>query len=166
MNQISQRRLRVGLAAASAALLGALSLGTPAVSNETFSIPAAPSSVTVSQAVGGLRVDWDGALGSNPGVSHYIISGGQGTCPVIVGRGSFSTLLPALSTAPITVQVQAVNEYGISAAGKAEAVAPRSISKKHKVVQLLQLSDFHGQIEANIRGSRKTMQQRTRRSRI
>jgi 5'-nucleotidase len=149
MEQISQRRLRVGLAAASAVLLGALSLGTPAVSNETFTTPSAPTSVTVSQAVGGLRVNWEGVLGNNPGVSHYIVSGGQGTCPIIVGKNSFSALLPALSTQPITVQVQAVNEYGISAAGKGETVAPISVSTKHKAVQLLQFSDFHGQIEAN-----------------
>jgi 5'-nucleotidase len=57
--------------------------------------------------------------------------------------------MPTLSTKSVTVQVQAVNEYGISAGTKAASVTPISYSTKHKSVQLLQLSDFHGQIEPN-----------------
>jgi 5'-nucleotidase len=68
---------------------------------------------------------------------------------VIVGKDSRSVLMPTLSTKSVTVQVQAVNEYGISAGTKAASVTPISYSTKHKSVQLLQLSDFHGQIEPN-----------------
>ncbi len=143
-----QRRLRVGLAALAVTALSAVTLSTPAVSAETFSTPSAPSSITVSQAIGGLRVNWSGVEGA-PAVTHYIISAGQGSCPVIVGKDSRSALMPTLSTKSLTVQVQAVNEYGISAGVKAAAVTPISVSTKHKSVQLLQLSDFHGQIEPN-----------------
>ncbi len=143
-----QRRLRVGLAAFAITALSAVTLSTPAVSAETYSIPSAPASVSVSQAVGGLRVNWSGVEGA-PSVTHYIVSAGQGSCPVIVGKDSRSALMPTLSTKSVTVQVQAVNEYGISAGVKAAAVTPISYSTKHKSVQLLQLSDFHGQIEPN-----------------
>ena len=120
-----QRRLRVGLAAVAATALGALTLSTPAVSAETYSIPTAPAKVAVSQAVGGLRVNWTGVDGA-PDVTHYIVSAGQGSCPVIVGANSRSVLMPTLSTKSVTVQVQAVNEYGISAAAKTAAVTPIS----------------------------------------
>ena len=143
-----QRRLRVGLAAFAVTALSAVTLSTPAVSAETYTIPTAPASISVSQAVGGLRVNWSGVEGA-PSVTHYIISAGQGSCPVIVGKDSRSVLMPTLSTKSVTVQVQAVNEYGISAGTKAASVTPISYSTKHKSVQLLQLSDFHGQIEPN-----------------
>jgi 5'-nucleotidase len=57
--------------------------------------------------------------------------------------------MPALSLDPVTVTVQAVNEYGISTAVATEAeVTPTSVtSAPLKSVQLLQLSDFHGQLE-------------------
>ena len=59
--------------------------------------------------------------------------------------------MPALSLDPMTVTVQAVNEYGISAPVATETlVTPASVtSAPLKSVQLLQLSDFHGQLEPN-----------------
>ena len=149
MELISQRRLRVGLAAVTAALLGAATFGTPAVSSETFSTPSAPATVTASQAVGGYYVQWSDTAAS-PAVSHYIITAGAGSCPVIVGAKTRVAYMPALSTASAKITVQAVNEYGISAPGAASAeVASETVSSEHKSVQLLQLSDFHGQLEAN-----------------
>jgi 2',3'-cyclic-nucleotide 2'-phosphodiesterase (5'-nucleotidase family) len=148
MQLLSHRRLRVGLAAASVALLGAISLGTPAVSSETYSIPTAPAKITVSQATGGLKVYWAGVEGK-PAVTHYIVSGGAGSCPVIVPARSKSAFMPALSKAELVVSVQAVNEYGISTPVTSSPVASATVSKRHKGLQLLQLSDFHGQLEAN-----------------
>jgi 2',3'-cyclic-nucleotide 2'-phosphodiesterase (5'-nucleotidase family) len=149
MHLISQRRLRVGLAAVSAALLGAVTLGAPAVSAETYSTPSAPGKITVSQATGGLKVQWAGAKGS-PAITNYIVSGGAGSCPVIVPASARSAYMPALSTDPMTVTVQAVNEYGISNPVATDTlVTPATVSTKHKSVQILQLSDFHGQLEAN-----------------
>lgn len=147
MNSTSQRRLSVCFAAATVALLGVATLSTPAVSQVTYSTPVAPASVNASLATGGFHVQW-AATQANPEVSHYIITSGAGSCPVIVGASTRTAFLPALNTASATITVQAVNEYGISAPKAIEAaIAATSVSKDHKSVQLLQLSDFHGQLE-------------------
>jgi 5'-nucleotidase len=102
----------------------------------------------VAQTTGGLKVYWRAVKGS-PATTHYIISGGVGSCPVIVDGTRTNAVMPALSLDPVTVTVQAVNEYGISTAVATEAeVTPTSVtSAPLKSVQLLQLSDFHGQLE-------------------
>ena len=153
MNLKSQRRLRVGLAASAAILLGAGLFSTPAVSAETYAVPSSPTAVTVSQATGGLKVYWRGAKGS-PAITNYVITGGPGSCPIIVDGSARSTVLPALDADALTVTVHAVNEYGFSA-GKdaAAAVVPKSLASSNlKSVQLLQFSDFHGAIESSRNG--------------
>jgi 5'-nucleotidase len=141
-------RARLGLAVFSATILSASLLAAPSVSSETFSAPAAPAKITVAQTTGGLKVYWRAVKGS-PATTHYIISGGVGSCPVIVDGTRTNAVMPALSLDPMTVTVQAVNEYGISAAvATEEEVTPTSVtSAPLKSVQLLQLSDFHGQLE-------------------
>jgi 5'-nucleotidase len=143
-------RARLGLAVFSATILSASLLAAPSVSSETFSAPAAPAKITVSQATGGLKVYWRAVKGS-PAITNYIISGGVGSCPIIVPGNRTDATLPALSLDPMTVTVQAVNEYGISApVATANEVTPTSITTAPlKSIQLLQLSDFHGQVEAN-----------------
>jgi 5'-nucleotidase len=150
MKSNSQRRVRLGVAAFAATVLSASLFASPAVSNETFSAPSAPSKITVSQATGGLKVYWRAVKGS-PAITNYIISGGVGSCPVIVSGNRTDATLPALSLDPMTITVQAVNEYGISApVATAEKVASTSVTKAPlKSIQILQLSDFHGQVEAN-----------------
>jgi 5'-nucleotidase len=150
MKSNSQRRVRLGVAAFAATVLSASLFASPAVSNETFSAPSAPSKITVSQATGGLKVYWSAVKGS-PAITNYIISGGVGSCPVIVSGNRTDATLPALSLDPMTITVQAVNEYGISApVATAEKVASTSVTKAPlKSIQILQLSDFHGQVEAN-----------------
>ena len=149
MKLISQRRGRLALS-----LLATIAIGTSTVSVPAFSAdyaaPSAPSKVTVTQATGGLKVYWSKVSGS-PKISHYIVSGGLNSCPVIVDGSATSAVLPALSKSALTVTVQAVNEYGISATKAADAaVTPMSVTRQPlKSVQLLQLSDFHGQVEAN-----------------
>ena len=150
MQSNSQRRVRLGLAVLTASVLSATLMGAPAVSSETFSAPSAPAKITVAQTTGGLKVYWSAVKGS-PAISHYIISGGVNSCPVIVDGNRTNATMPALSLDPMTVTVQAVNEYGISAPVATETlVTPTSVtSAPLKSVQLLQLSDFHGQLEAN-----------------
>jgi hypothetical protein len=113
MKLIAQRRPKVGLAALAALLIGALAFGPPAVSAETYAVPTAPVAVTVIQADGGLMVYWRGAQGSPP-ITNYVISGGPGSCPIIVGPSARSALLPALTEEAMTVTVRAVNAYGFS----------------------------------------------------
>ena len=145
-----QRRIRFGLAAITATLLGFGSFTAPAVSSETYSAPVAPSKVTTIAAEGGFRVFWK-AVTASPPVSYYIVSAGEGSCPVIVPSSAKSAFMFALSEEEVTVTVQAVSDYGISTgASSGEATAPLSQTDLPlKSVQLLQLSDFHGQIEAN-----------------
>jgi 2',3'-cyclic-nucleotide 2'-phosphodiesterase (5'-nucleotidase family) len=150
MKSIFQRRVRLGLAVLTASVLSATLMGAPAVSSETFSAPAAPAKITVAQTTGGLKVYWSAVKGS-PAISHYIISGGVNSCPVIVEGNRTNATMPTLSLDPMTVTVQAVNEYGISAAVATDsAVTPETVTAAPlKSVQLLQLSDFHGQLEPN-----------------
>ncbi|MCF8528481.1 MAG: 5'-nucleotidase C-terminal domain-containing protein [Aquiluna sp.] len=150
MNTIRQRRTKFGLAVTTAFMLGFASLSAPAVSVETYAAPAAPAKVTTIAADGGFRVFWK-AVTANPGVSYYIVSGGEGSCPVIVPGTATSAFMYALDETALNVTVQAVSNYGISAtASSGQAIAPISATDLPlKSVQLLQLSDFHGQIEAN-----------------
>ena len=150
MQSSTQRRVRLGFAALAATALSATLMVSPAVSAETYTIPSAPTKITVAQTTGGLKVYWTRVAGS-PAITSYIISGGVGSCPVIVDGSRTNAVMPTLSLDPMTVTVQAVNEYGISAAvATATEVTPESVtSLPLKSVQLLQLSDFHGQLEAN-----------------
>ena len=150
MQSLIQRRVRLGLGALSATILSATLIASPAVSQETYSAPSAPAKITVSQATGGLKVYWSAVKGS-PEISHYIVSGGVGSCPVIVAGNRTHATMPALSLDPMIVTVQAVNEYGISTAVATERlVTPTSVTTAPlKSVQLLHLSDFHGQLEPN-----------------
>jgi len=149
MKLISQRRVRLGLSLIAAIAIGTSTVSVPAFSAD-YSAPSAPTKVTVTQATGGLKVYWSKVSGS-PKISHYIVSGGVNSCPVIVSGSATSAVMPTLSKSAMTVTVQAVNEYGISATKAAEAaVTPESVTRQPlKSVQLLQLSDFHGQVEAN-----------------
>jgi 2',3'-cyclic-nucleotide 2'-phosphodiesterase (5'-nucleotidase family) len=150
MKTINNRRIRFGLAAIAVTLLGFGSFTAPAVSAETYSSPTAPSKVTTIAAEGGFRVFWK-AVTANPPVSYYIVSAGVGSCPVIVPSSDKSAFMYALNADTVTVTVQAVSDYGISTGtSSGEALAPLSkTSLPLKSVQLLQLSDFHGQLEAN-----------------
>ncbi len=149
MKLISQRRGKLALSLLATIAIGASTASVPAFSAD-YAAPSAPSKVTVMQASGGLKVYWSKVSGS-PKISHYIVSGGLNSCPVIVDGSATSAVMPALSKSALTVTVQAVNEYGISVTKAADAaVTPMSVTRQPlKSVQLLQLSDFHGQVEAN-----------------
>ena len=150
MQSKTQRRARLGLGALSALVLSGTLLVSPAVSAETYSSPSAPAKITVAQTTGGLKVYWSAVAGS-PAITHYIVSGGVGSCPVIVDGNRTNATMPALSTDPMIVTVQAVNEYGISTpVATSSLVEPKSVTTAPlKSVQLLHLSDFHGQLEPN-----------------
>ena len=145
-----QRRVRLGLSAVVTAFLTATLFVAPAASAEDYAAPDAPARIGVSQATGGLKVYWSKVEGS-PAITNYIISGGVGSCPVIVDGSKTNAFMPALSLDPMTITVQAVNEYGISApVATGVEVTPQSVTTQPlKSVQLLQLSDFHGQLEPN-----------------
>ena len=114
----------------------------------TFASPAAPEVLDVVPAVGGVKVSWK-PVTALPKVSHYIISGGPGSCPIMVPASKTSAVMPVLSMTDVDVKVQAVIEYGLSASNffGVPATPKSKASSNLKSVQLLQLSDFHGALE-------------------
>jgi 5'-nucleotidase len=125
--------------------------GAVANSAETFSAPVAPIFTSSAAAPGGIKVNWQ-KVTANPPVTNYIVTAGPGSCPVIVGANSTSAVLPVLNGSDdLAPEVHAVNAYGISEAGSdgvsitVKNFAPASI----KTMQVLQLSDFHGALEAS-----------------
>ncbi len=120
-------------------------------SAETFSAPTAPVFVSSAATNGGIKVSWE-KVTANPPVTNYIVTAGPGSCPVMVGAGKTSATMPVLKgTNDLAPEVIAVNAYGMSAAASdgvainVKKFAPASI----KSVQVLQLSDLHGAIEAS-----------------
>ncbi len=114
----------------------------------TYASPTAPEVLDVVPAIGGVKVSWK-PVTALPKVSHYIISGGPGTCPIMVPASKTSAVMPVLSMTDVDVKVQAVNEYGLSASNffGVPATPKSKASSNLKSVQLLQLSDFHGALE-------------------
>ena len=116
----------------------------------TYAKPAAPTQVTASAVPGGLRVSW-APVEANPPVTRYVIHAGPGSCPVVTPAGATSAVLPVVAgQAVITPQVEAVNAYGFSPAGSADPIdVTGRASSRYVNLQLLQLSDFHGAIQAS-----------------
>lgn len=134
-------------------LVSALFVGSSAniaSSTETYATPNAPAKVTVVAEEGGFHVYWTPTEAS-PKITNYIVSAGVNGCAVIVNGSTYYAFLPALTTDAVSITVQSASEYGISTAASAsEKVAALSkTTRPLKSVQLLQLSDLHGQIEAN-----------------
>ena len=116
----------------------------------TYASPTAPEVLDVVPAVGGVKVSWK-PVTALPKVSHYIISGGPGSCPIMVPASKTSAVMPVLSMTDVDVKVQAVNEYGLSPADffGVPATPKSKASSTLKSVQLLQLSDLHGALEGS-----------------
>lgn len=120
-------------------------------SAETYSAPTAPVFVSSAATNGGIKVSWE-KVTANPPVTNYIVTAGPGSCPVMVGAGKTSATMPVLKgTNDLAPEVIAVNAYGMSAAASdgvainVKKFAPATI----KSMQVLQLSDLHGAIEAS-----------------
>lgn len=150
MKSFRNRLLAITTASILTSALFVASSSTIASSTETYATPSAPAKVTVVAEEGGFHVYWTPTEAS-PKVTNYIVSAGVNGCALIVNGSTYYAFLPALSTDAATITVQSVNEYGISAAASySEKVSALSkTTRPLKSVQLLQLSDFHGQIEAN-----------------
>jgi 5'-nucleotidase len=140
-------RTFLGSVAASALLVSGLSLSAQ---GNTYAVPTEPEVVSAVPATGGVKVTWK-KVTANPPVTHYIVSAGQGSCPITVPASQTSAVMPVLSMTDVDVVVQAANEYGLSAdRSYGVPVAPRSkASASIKSMQILQLSDFHGALEGS-----------------
>lgn len=117
---------------------------------DPYAVPAAPVGVDARAVSGGVRVSWSPVTAS-PRVTRYVVHAGQGSCPVTVPAGATSALLPVVAgQGEISPRVEAVNAYGFSEPGIAPALdVTGRASSRYVNLQVLQLSDFHGAIQAS-----------------
>jgi hypothetical protein len=116
----------------------------------SYAKPGAPDQVTAQLAPGGVRVSW-ASVSAQPAVTRYVVHAGPGSCPVTVRAGATSAILPVVAgQTVITPTVEAVNPYGFSAGATAPTVdVTGRASSRYVNLQVLQLSDFHGAIQAS-----------------
>ena len=146
---------KLSLFGALALLATTIAVAPAATSAEQYGIPAAPKDVKAAVFSNGIMVKWTAPTNVQPEITTYVVSGGQGSCPIYVSpnKGHMQAILPYVEgMTNVTPTVQAVNAYGISAAGTAKTIPATALTKTFKrsdlkVVQLNQLSDFHGAIE-------------------
>ena len=149
--------LKRALVAASAVAALAATVFTPIAQAVTYSAPAAPTKVVANEGINGITVSWTPSADVTPAITSYIVSAGPGSCPVIVPASSKSVAtLPVLAgQKTFTPVVQAVSEYGISPAAKANKsfdatkLTIASVNADYKSLQFLQLSDLHGAIDVS-----------------
>jgi 5'-nucleotidase len=152
----TRKKLSFGIFAVAASL--AVTMVTPiAQANVVYSTPSAPTNVTSYLSTRGVVVKWTASATATPAITHYVVSAGSGSCPIIVPVTNHTNVtMPVVAGQPGgTPVVQAVNAYGFSAAAKsnksytADQLAKVASATNIKSVQVLQLSDLHGAIEAS-----------------
>ena len=149
----TRKKLSFGIFAVVASL--AVTMVTPiAQANVVYSTPSAPTNVTSYLSTRGVVVKWTPSATVTPAITHYVVSAGAGSCPILVPATSHSVVtMPVVVGQPGgTPVVQALNAYGFSkptASTKSYTAAELATvaSPLHKAVQVLQLSDLHGAIE-------------------
>ena len=153
---INRKKTGFGVFAIAAALL--VTMVTPiAQANTVYDKPQAPTNVTSYLSSRGVMVKWTASPTANPEITHYVVSAGSGSCPIIVpASNNRNVTMPVVVGQPGgTPVVQAVNAYGFSAAAKskqsytAAQLATVASASNIKSVQVLQLSDLHGAIESS-----------------
>jgi len=152
----NRKKTGFGVFAVAAALL--VTLVTPIAQAEVvYDKPQAPTNVTSYLSSRGVMVKWTASPTAYPEITHYVVSAGSGSCPIIVpASNNRNVTMPVVVGQPGgTPVVQAVNAYGFSAAAKsnksytAAELATVASASNIKSVQVLQLSDLHGAIEAS-----------------
>jgi 5'-nucleotidase len=143
----------LGTVAVTAALL--LSFLVPTAQANSYVLPDAPTKVTSAIVANGVFVKWTPPAGILPAVTGYVVSAGAGSCPIYVHGGKRTGIvMPVVVGQPAgTPVVQAVNAYGFSKPGTSgmthsAADLAKVASTQNQAVQILQLSDLHGAIEA------------------
>ena len=143
----------LGTAAVTAALL--FSFIVPTAQANSYVLPDAPTQVRSTIVANGVFVKWTPPAGILPLVTGYVVSAGAGSCPIYVHGGKRTGIvMPVVVGQPAgTPIVQAVNAYGFSKPGTSgmthsAADLAKVASTQNQAVQILQLSDLHGAIEA------------------
>ena len=149
------KKLSFGIFAVAATLL--VTMVTPIAQAEVvYAKPEAPTNVTSYLSARGVQVKWTASATAYPAITHYVVSAGSGSCPIIVPATNRTRVtMPVVVGQPGgTPVVQAVNAYGFSVAAKATTTFTAAqlatvASSSVKSVQVLQLSDLHGAIESS-----------------
>jgi hypothetical protein len=87
----------------------------PGLRSVVFNKADSVRNVTASASASGITVQWIPALLSNPVVTSYVITGGPGSCPVVIdapmaGASLISLTMPVISgQSTVTVTVAAIN---------------------------------------------------------
>jgi 5'-nucleotidase len=155
INLISRKKLNFGIFAVAATLL--VTMVTPmAQADVVYAKPDAPTNVISYLSSRGVQVKWTASATAYPAITHYVVSAGSGSCPIIVPATNRTRVtMPVVVGQPGgTPVVQAVNAYGFSVAAKASTTFTAAqlatvASSSVKSVQVLQLSDLHGAIESS-----------------
>jgi 2',3'-cyclic-nucleotide 2'-phosphodiesterase (5'-nucleotidase family) len=145
---------KISLFGVLALLATTVAFAPAAKSAEQFAVPTAPKITKTTVFPNGILIKWDPVV-AQPEINTYVVSGGPGSCPIYISpnKGYMQAILPVMpGQTSVIPTVQAVNAYGISAASKAKEIpasALTNVSRRSdlKVVQLNQLSDFHGALE-------------------
>ncbi|CAN2170796.1 UshA 5'-nucleotidase/2',3'-cyclic phosphodiesterase and related esterases [Candidatus Nanopelagicaceae bacterium] len=151
----TRKKLSFGVFAVAATLL--VTMVTPiAQADVVYAKPGAPTNVISYLSSRGVQVKWTASATAYPAITHYVVSAGSGSCPIIVPATNRTRVtMPVVVGQPGgTPVVQAVNAYGFSVAAKASTTFTAAqlatvASSSVKSVQVLQLSDLHGAIESS-----------------
>ena len=151
----TRKKLSFGIFAVVASL--AVTMVTPiAQADVVYAKPDAPTNVISYLSARGVQVKWTASATAYPAITHYVVSAGSGSCPIIVPATNRTRVtMPVVVGQPGgTPVVQAVNAYGFSVAAKASTTFTAAqlatvASSSVKSVQVLQLSDLHGAIESS-----------------
>ena len=151
----TRKKLSFGIFAVAASL--AVTMVTPiAQADVVYAKPDAPTNVISYLSSRGVQVKWTASATAYPAITHYVVSAGSGSCPIIVPATNRTRVtMPVVVGQPGgTPVVQAVNAYGFSVAAKASTTFTAAqlatvASSSVKSVQVLQLSDLHGAIESS-----------------
>jgi len=126
-NRSSLHPVRRQAAAVAILSIAAALLATgPSRAAVTYSLPGAPTDVTATSVAGGVQVSWKAPGNGNAPISAYAVTGGPGTCAVVVDGGTYSTIVPAVDGQPAAIfKVVATNSLGNGEPGAAAtAVSP------------------------------------------
>ena len=151
--KITSTKAIFGASAIAAALL--LSFIVPTAQANSYVLPDAPTQVRSTIVANGVFVKWTPPAGILPAITGYVVSAGAGSCPIYVHGGKRTGIvMPVVVGQPAgTPIVQAVNAYGFSKPGTSgmthsAADLAKVAATQNQAVQILQLSDLHGAIEA------------------
>ena len=107
----SSTRVRA-LGASAIAVVALLGTSLPGTAATTYALPGAPAGVTATAAPGGVLVSWSAGTDGNAAVTSYTVTGGPGTCAVVVDGTTYSAFVPAVAGQPaaaFSVRISSAN---------------------------------------------------------